>query len=191
MSFLKGTNVELIAACAVAGTAISDTATGNVLNTADGAAYLPIGFFNGQLYRTVNLRASGIYSTPSSGTATIKLGATFNTAQGTIGSLFITSGAITPASSMSSALWDLDLEITASTYTETSGSGTVNVMGIGTLTLHNSTTTTAGAVYGIGGTSLVDLVTYTGYFLEVYGIWGSAVSGNTMTGERTSIYGCN
>jgi hypothetical protein len=191
MSFLKGTNVELIAACAVAGTAISNSATAGVLNSADGAAYLPIGFFNGQLYRTVNIRASGIYSSPASAPATMQLGVTLNTSQGSIGSLTILSGAITPTVSMSSALWDLDLEITASTYTETSGSGTVNVMGIGTLALHNSTTTTAGAVYGIGGTSLVSAVTYTGYFLEVYGKFGSAVSGSTVTGERTSVYGCN
>lgn len=191
MSFLTGTNVELIAACAVAGTQISNNATAGVLNSADGAAYLPIGFFRGQQYRTVLLRASGIYSTPASAPATMQIGACFNTAQGTIGSLNILSGAITPAVSMSSALWLLDLEITVSTLTETSGSGTANVMGTGTLTLHNSTTTTAGNVYGAGGTSLVNLVTYTGYYLEVYAKFGSAVSGSTVTGERTSVYGCN
>lgn len=191
MSFLRGTNVECIAASAVAGTPISNNATAGVLNPADGAAYLPIGFWNGQLYRTIKLRASGIYSSPASAPATMQLGLTFNTTEGTIATLTILSAAITPAVSMTNAIWDLDMEVTASTYTETAGAGTVNVMGIGWLMLHSSSAGAAGAVYPVGGTTLVSVSTFVGYFVETYGKFGTAVAGSSMQGERFSVYGCN
>jgi hypothetical protein len=200
MSFLTATNVECIAACATAGASLSDSATATVLNVADGAAYLPVNFFKGNLYRTVLVTATGIYSSPSSGAATMQIGVTLDAAQGTTGSLTFLPGAITPVASASSWPWELFVTLTVQSLTETTGSGTANIVGMGHLNLHGaafagaqslSTSASQSWQVPVGSTSTVDQSTVAGVFCEIYGKFATAVSGSTMQLEMSAIYGCN
>ena len=200
MSFLTATNTECIAACAVAGTAISNSATAGVLNTTDGAAYLPVSFFKGNLYRAVRVYATGIYSSPASGPATMQIGVTLDAAQGTTGALTFLSGAVTPVINAANWPWELDCTLIVSTITETSGAGTANIMGTGHLILHGAayagaqslaTNTVQAWTVPVGATGLVSQSTVAGVFCEVYGKFGTAVSGSTMQLEESTIFGLN
>lgn len=200
MSFLTATNTELIATCATAGTQISNSATAGVLNTTDGAAYLPVNFFKGNLYRTVLVKAYGIYSSPASGPATMQIGVTLDAAQGTTGSLTFLPGAITPVVNAASWPWELECFLTVQSLTETSGSGTANIVGLGHLTLHGAalagaqslaTSTVQAWTVPVGATATVNQSTVAGVFCEVYGKFATAVSGSTMQLEMSQIFGCN
>jgi len=202
MSFLTATNVECIAACSVAGASLAanSSTSATVLNTADGAAYLPVNFFKGNLYRTVLVTATGIYSSPSSGASTFQIGVTLDAAQGTTGSLTFLPGAITPVASASSWPWELFVTLTVQSLTETTGSGTANIVGMGHLNLHGATfggaqslSTTANQSWQVpvGATATVNQSTVAGVFCEIYGKFASSVAGSTMQLEMSAIYGCN
>jgi hypothetical protein len=166
--------------CATAGTAVSDTATAGVLNTAKGALYLPPEWW--ETNQGLHVFARGIVSTPSSGTATLTMGVSADTTQGTLGALLWTNGtAITPVSSAASWLWELEMDIIGQ-----SDSGlNIATLGMGELTLPASATQ-GQAPYIVGSTTAVNLVAGTGYFLEIYAKWGTAVSGDTITGEMVN-----
>ncbi len=201
MSFLKGTNVELIAACSVAGTALANSANAGVLNSASGAAWLPQNFWPGALYKTIKVEARGIYSTASSGNPTLQVGATLNATEGTggIGSLTFLTGAVTPVASATNWYWELQVELMTQALTETSGAGTANITGLGWLELHQialggaytvGTTAKADRI-PVGSASVVDQSMSAGCFVEIYGKWSSGVASTSIQCLHSAVYGCN
>lgn len=163
--------------CSQAGTALSDNATAAVLNPEKGSLYIPPNWWD--VNKGVHLWARGIVSSPSSGTATITLGASADTTQGTLGSLIWTNAtAITPANSSSNWFWELELGIICSAVS----GGTATVVGLGMISW--PTSASANSVYSAGSTTGVSLNIATPYFLDVYGKWGTAVASNTLTLEH-------
>jgi hypothetical protein len=195
MSFLTGTNVEVIAASAVAATAQTTFTTLQCINNGSNVAYLPIGFFNtNSVSKTIKVVADGIFSTTA--TPTLQLGVAIDTTLGTAsGNTFLT-GAITTPSGVTAAWWHFDCELTVSTFTEVTKSATgttANIMGLGTLTLAASATSTTAAqgVYTLGSTSLVSVNAFSAQFVEIVAAWGTSSASNSITVERSTIYGCN
>lgn len=201
MSFLTGTNVELIASQALASSAPATSSTTAVaLNNGNGAAYLPIGFFyTNAVGKKIRVVADGLYTSAAATNHSLTLGVAFDTTLGTLSTtvLFL-SGAITPLVSLSGSQWHMDMEICVSGLTEVSGSSTgttANLMGLGWLALSNitgidATTTTSTSVYLIGTTSLMTAPVNQAYFVEIYGKLGSTEASNLIL-ENVSVYGCN
>jgi hypothetical protein len=193
MSFLTGTNTEVIAASAVAGPTISSATTKAPIGYPVNAAYLPIGFFNtNAIGKTLRVVANGIYTTPASGLPTYTFGVSINATQGstTASSQWLT-GALTPPVSMTNAFWYMDMEITLASFTAAQPS-VMSLVGMGFLALQNSTTSTAGAVYGLGSTTAVTAYNMqTAAFLEVIAFMSAATTGCAFTMEKSTIYGCN
>jgi hypothetical protein len=200
MSYTTATNQECMAVSAVAGTAITNSASAGVLNSTSGAAYCPVNFFKHQLYAGILVTAKGTYSSPGAGPATMQIGATLDAAQGTTGALTFLSGAITPVVSASSWLWELEVLLAVQSLTETSGAGTSNIVGLGHLTLHGAalggaqslaTNTVQAWTVPVGATATVNQSTVAAVWVEIYGKFGSAVSGSTMQCQQSAIYGIN
>jgi hypothetical protein len=161
--------------CTQTGTALSDTATAAILNTEQGSLWIPQNWWSQN--KGVHVWARGIITTPSSGTATLTMGCSSDTTQGTVGSLLWTNAtAITPTSSASSWQWELEMELICQSV---SGANAV-VVGMGQLCIPSSATQVA-APYIVGSTTGVNLPIATGSYIEVYGKWTTAVSGDTLT----------
>lgn len=197
MSFLTGTNVEVIAASSVAGTAQNTFTAAQVIGNGSNAAYLPIGFFNtNSLGKTLKIVADGIYST--TGSPTLQLGVSLDTTFGTVSSTTFATGAVTAGTTVTNAWWHFDIELTVQSLTEvdphTSATGTVaNIVGLGTAIIATSATaTTAQSVLTMGSTSpATGANIFSAQFLEIYAAWGTSSASNTITLERSTVYGCN
>jgi hypothetical protein len=177
-----------LASCATAGGPLSDTGSGAILNTESGAGFLQQGYFNSTAQNTtVYLYAQGVISTPGSGTATIQFKTYADSTQGTASTALGASGAITPASSLSNALWILESWTTVQSI---SGANAVTVT-YGRLTLPGGASTVASSPYQFGSTSTVNLSMTSAWYVESYAIWGSAVSGCTLTLEQQLVFSYN
>src|ERR1700690_2147786 len=116
MSFLTGTNTELIYTSLVAGAAkasftsevqINDTATMGV------QAHLPPDFWlpnNSSIGKTFRIVARGILS--STGTPTYTFTVRGGAAAATSGAIFLGSGALTTGSGVSNQIWEFEGEFT-------------------------------------------------------------------------------
>jgi hypothetical protein len=192
MSNLTNTYEEVITNLAIAGTALSDTATGAVISTAAQAGILPIGFFSG--YGTGNklIRCTGIgiISTSASGPATLSFSVQADTTLGTRNTSgeLATSTAVAPAVSLASSVFTIQSWSTVQSYSTTSA----EIVSFGQLTIGGASGA-AGAAYTFGSATPVALASAysTEFFIELWAVWGTAVSGCTLTLEQWIVEGCN
>ena len=196
MSFLTGTNTEVIAASAQPVSASPVTTAYTSLFTAANAAYLPIGFFGPTCVgKTLRCVVDGYYTTTGAVTS-YQMGMSLDSALGTVGTLQVgASGAVIPTVSVTAGFWRYDCEITVSTQTQslTAASNFANVVGMGLYTL----STVAGpgigtaGVYPVGTSTVVAVPPLSAYFLELVLKSSAGTASQTMTVERSTIYGCN
>jgi hypothetical protein len=165
--------------CATAGTALSDTATAGILSTAKGALYLGPEWL--EVNQGAHLHARGIISTPATATATLKVGVSADTTQGTIpGSplLWVPASVITPVSSASNWFWELEMELIVQSVSGLNAA----IEGMGELTLPASASQMQ-APYAVGSTTPVNVPIGQGTYFEVYAVWTTAVASDTITCE--------
>jgi hypothetical protein len=200
MSFLTGTNVELIASSAVAGSALANSTTTTVVSVGAAGAYLPIGFFyTNAVGKKLRVVADGILSTTA--TPTIKIGVTLDTVLGTVNasqvSNFFTGAVTTPAAgAVSNSQWHLEVELCVQSIAYASGSSsgqTVGIVGYGWLaqSVSGIDATAAGTVFLAGTTTAVNYPVNQAYFVDIAAVWGTSSASNTLTCENVSVYGCN
>jgi len=151
------------------GAAISDATTNTAIMTIPASAIAQQAVAGSVFV----MRAWGIISTPSSGTATYA----WNTYSGGSGGTALTTGtegafvAVTPTASLVSALFDV--EATINFYS------TTTVQCIQVVRLASSTSTSAANVYLAGNNSATPVTVTVNQSLTVNLVMGSAVSGST------------
>lgn len=191
MSFLTATQPELIFAGFTAGSALSNSTTATCISARGNTTplpYLPPGFFSAAYGANRKLRivARGIVSTAASSPGTLTLAAYFATTDtGTLGTSVAASGAFTPATSLSSAIFEFDATITCA-----APGPTPNLYAMGHASL--LPVAAAGSDYGVGATSAVTaLSTEAAYYVQIAATWGSASASNSITMYDTEIWGLN
>jgi hypothetical protein len=191
MSFLTATQPELIFAGFTAGSALSNSSTATCISPRGNTTplpYIPPGFFSAAYGQNRKLRivARGIVSTASSSPGTLTLAAYFATTDtATLGTSVAATGALTPAVSLSSAIFVFDATITCA-----APGPTPNLYAMGELEINPAAA--AGATYGVGSTSAVTaLSTEAAYYLQIGATWGSALSADSITMYDTEVWGLN
>lgn len=163
MSFLTGTNTELIYASTAVGIAKNTFTTETALNdeaTMGPQAYLPVGFWlpsKANLGRGIRIVARGIASSTATPTYTfsVRLAAT---AAATSGPIILGTAALTTASGIANVPWTLEGDVVLEAVGTTAGTATVR--GIGVLTSTG---------YGVAAPTM-----------SSYAVWGSAASPGTV-----------
>lgn len=163
MSYITGTNVELIYASTAVGIAKNTFTTETALNdeaTMGPQVYLPSGFWlptKASLGRGFHLIARGIASSTATPTYTfsVRLAAT---EAATAGPIVLGTAALTTASGIANVPWKLEGDVILEAVGTTSGTATVR--GIGDLTSTG---------YGVAAPTM-----------SSYAVWGSAASPGTV-----------
>lgn len=197
MSFLTGTNMEVIAACSAPGAAVS-VATGYTnITPGSGAAYLPIGFFNtNAVGKTLKQVYHGVATTPASAT-NCTFAASFDTSLVTASANQVGATASFPVtSSITAWFWTWDCEITVQSLTESDSSQTgttANLIAFGNIFINSvaGPAATAGTFFTAGSTSVLSLSINSAYWLELAMKSTAATAGQNFTVERCTTYGCN
>lgn len=191
MSFTTGLQCELPFAEFTAGSALTNTTTATCISPRGNTTPLPYlqpAFFHPSYGANKKLRvvARGIISTAASSPGTLTLAVYFATTDtATLGTSVAATGALTPPTSLSSAIWEFDATITCG------APGPVpNLYAMGRFSI--LPTAAAGSDYGVGGTSAVtSLSTEAAYYLQLAATWGSASASNSITMYDSEVWGLN
>lgn len=148
---------------------------------------LDLPYFQAQfgIAKPVRVVARGVITTVASNTQTLIVGCAYATSDtATIGTTIGATGAFTPAASLSSAIWELELDFFP---TAAGSSGTLQALG----QLQVSPTTATGVTIGVGGSSTVTYNTEAAAFLQIYSTWGASGTSvtNTLTCYQVLILG--
>lgn len=165
---------------ALAGNASAGTAT--LLAKQSSTSPLPAldqGFMSAGIgvNKSFHVYARGIITTVASSPQTLILGLAYATSDTTtIGTTLCATGAFTTATSLASAVWELECDINA---TSVGTSGAMQGLGMATV----APTTSSGLSYGMGGSATVAMNTEVANYLQIYGTWGAsnASATNTLT----------
>ena len=194
MSFITGTNTELIYASKAAGTAKSAFTTEVQINDTAGMgvqAHLPPDFWlpnNSAVGKTIRIHARGILS--STGTPTYTFTIRTGTAGNTSAAIILGTAALTTGSGVTNQIWELDADFTLSVI----GAAGANSSGVGLGTLSSSgTANKIDPVYGgaasPGTVSTLD-TSITNYIN--FNVACSANSGsNSITLQQLLVFGLN
>lgn len=191
MSFTTGLQAELVFASFTAGAALTNSTTASCISARGNTVPLPYlqpAFFHPSYGANKKLRivARGVVSTAASTPGTLTVAAYFATTDtATLGTSIAASGAFTPATSLSSAIFEFDATITCG------APGPVpNLYALGKLEINP--TAADGAAYGVGSTSAVtSLSTEAAYYIQIGATWGSASASNSITMYDTEVWGVN
>jgi hypothetical protein len=166
MSFLTGTYAETIWCNDASGTSRSSFTTEVAINDLAGCGpqpYLPAGFYQPGARKRIAVKARGLMSSASSGggnfTVTLRLA---TSAAATSGTIALGSAAWTPATSLSSVMWELEGEFTSG---DLSGSAATSLRGTGLLTVNETQTAS-----------------------RIVPLWANAASPGTTTFDPTLSY---
>lgn len=190
MSFNTGTQAELLYAMPSAGSALSNTTTKTVISVNSATVdpcILPANFMlpTYGVNKTIKVVARGVISTAASTPGTLTVGIYPDTSAGTpVATSLAPTGAFTPATSLSNAIWEYECDIQC---TATGSSGTWLALG----QMLVSPTAASGLSYGVGSSTAVTLSTQTSYFLEMAATWGSASASNSITCSQLYVWGLN
>lgn len=196
MSFLTGTNTEVIAANAAPAAQLLVSASYLNYTVGPSAAYLPIGFFGSNCVgKTLRMVCDGSFTTPGSATS-FQMAASFDTTQGTTAALqAAASGAVIPPSTITLAFWRYDVELTVQSITTsyTTASNVANIIGFGLMTIGQvaGPGITAASTYTCGSQSVTAVPMESAYFLELAIRSSAATASETLRIERSTVYGCN
>ncbi len=200
MSFLTGTQAELIYNMPAPGTAFN-TGTAKTLinaNSSSNPAYqlpplLNIWQNSYLVGRGLRFVARGLYST--TGTPTLALVSSLDTTEGTGGISLASCGSVTTASpGVTNGMWEMEFDTTVSQVGYTGGAYTANVYAAGCLTLGGSATaynapTVAANMYAVGSGTALAIVPSTSYYVGLYATWSASSSSNNIQCTQFQIWG--
>ena len=197
MSFVTGTQAELLYSMPASGSAVSGTVTTGtaaLIGGGSGAnlpAYQLPAYFFGDTYgvaKSMLIQGGGTFVTEGT-TQTGKLALYLDTTIGTPGTLLMSTGAFDPTASVAQGTFMFEALITC---TAVGTAGTLNACG--RLYWGNSasnTGTVAGAIYLMGTAGTVAFSNATAYYLEPFFSWGATSTGQTITLTNYLIWGLN
>lgn len=200
MSFVTGTNTELLYASTAIGIAKASFTSETALNdeaTMGPQAYLPAGFWlptKASLGRGIKVVARGIVSSTATPTYTFTVRLAASEAA-TTGPIVLGTAALTTASGIANVPWTLDGDVILEAVGTTTGTGTTR--GIGELRTIGygaaAPTMTAYALYGAaaspGTVATVPLKAQN--FVTVNVACSASSASNTITLQQLLIYGLN
>lgn len=200
MSFITGTNTELIYASTAVGIAKNTFTAETALNdeaTMGPQAYLPAGFWlpaKASLGKGIRIVARGIASSTATPTYTfsIRLGAS---EAATAGPIVLGTAALTTASGIANVPWKIEGDVVLEGVGTTSGTSTVR--GIGTLTSTGygvaAPTMSSYAVWGGAASpgTVATVVQKAANFVTVNVACSASSASNTITLQQLLIFGLN
>lgn len=194
MSFLTGTQMELLYAMPSNGTAVTAAAQTQLTGTpttTNPSPQLPAYFFpsgQGGPGKSVIVRAGGFFTV--GGTAVtniiqIGLDATINT----LGTAIAKTGAFTTTANVTNGAWFLDCMITCQGVGTSATLDAVGTLDWGT---GNNAATAVTATYMIGAPNTTfTFNNATPYYIELWNTWSATTGSPTITCTQFHIFGCN
>jgi hypothetical protein len=206
MSYLTGTQAELLYSMPASGTAVT-AAAATVMSgsTAANPAYLlDGGFFNKREGtgpgKALLLKGGGFWSTPTAARTTI-FTAALDTTAGTLSAIVLgKTGIITSFVTTATAAFDFELQITLTAQGVGATAGTLNTVGWVEYGIANNAATGTMGTYGTNNASrfmigapqtAVTFNTLTGYYVEVFNTWDAVTNAPSITLTNFSVYGLN
>jgi len=188
-----GTYPELLYSMPASGAALANSASRALLSTASSAVTsepfrIPPSFWDparngGQAFMA---ELGGFIST--TGTPTFQFQAALDTTQGTYGTTLAATGAFTTASGLASAAFTARFRCSTQ---QLGATGLLSVTGEFNIGAAANGATAAAATYMLGTSTLVAVNTTVDNYLEIWGTWGTAAAGNTVTLQQLFVYGLN
>lgn len=196
MSFLTGTQAELVFSGWAAGTPLTNTLTQTVISPRGNTTplpFLPAGFFNASYGTNKALRfvARGVISTAAASQGTLTMGLyVAGSDTGSVGtSTGAVTGAFTPSASLANAIWEFETTLVC-----TGPGSTPNFVSMGQLSILPTAGNAATVGAGIGGTATTSnagLSTESAWYLQLAATWGTASASNSITHYQTEVWGLN
>jgi hypothetical protein len=205
VSFLTGTQAELLYSMPASGSAVTAAAiTVMSGNTAANPAYLlPGGFFATQEGtrpgKALLLKGGGSWATPTAARTTV-FTASLDATQGTSGILLAKTGVITSFVTSATAAFDFEIQVTMTAQGVGATAGTLNAVGWVEYGIANNAATGTMGTYSTNNASRFMIgtpqtaVTFnplTGYYLEVFNTWDAVTNAPTITLTNFYVYGLN
>jgi hypothetical protein len=198
ISFLTGTQAELLFSMPANGAAVSGTVTTGTaaLITPIGGAttpafFLPAYFF-GDTYgvgKSILIQGGGTLANGAT-TETLQLGIYIDTTIGTPGTALCRTGAFSPfgASTAQTGAFFFEALITA---TSVGTAATLNAVGRVFTGQAGTTGTAAGSVFLMGSGTQPTFNNSSGYFIELYASFGATTTSQTVTLTNMLVWGLN
>ena len=197
MSFVTGTNTELIYASTAVGIAKNTFTAETALNdeaTMGPQVYLPAGFWlptKAELGKTVGICASGIFSVAAATTPTYTFTIRAAASEAaTTGPIILGSAALTTGSGVSNQTWRLEGDVVLEGVGTTSGTSTVR--GVGQI-ISPGTANKIDPVYGGAASpgTVATVVQKAANFITVNVACSASSASNTITLQQLLVFGLN
>ena len=207
MSFITGTNTELIYSMPATGAnssgpgAVSVILSGNT--TTNPACLLPplnsIWPMGGIVGKSLKVVARGTFGTPASSPGTWVIGCGLNTTQATkpAATVLAATGAFTPASpilSITNGEWELEFDVviqTAGTNAGAAPNANLITGGILTLGAGNNAATTGVSAFMVGSASAISVNPSVSLYLELYATFGTGPASTQLQCDQFLVFGLN
>jgi hypothetical protein len=185
MSWITGTQTEVLSVNNAVSTANTTTGTATAVLMPTGAGFTPANFALPSYGQSKSLlfRAFGVYST-TTGTNALTFGISANTTQGTYNSAAIaaTTGAVNQTASITAQPWELEALIT---FTGAIGASATYITS-GNMKMYPTSSTILTSKFS---SSASTISTQVGYFWEYFALWGA--SSNSITVNGSVVFGLN
>lgn len=207
MSFITGTQTELLYAMPASGTAVTAAAATVMSGTtaANPPYQLPTGFFQqqsgGGAGKSMLIKGGGWYTTGSTAVTTVfQIGLNSTAGTGAIALLFGKTGTLTTVASTTDGLFSFEVLVTSTSPGFGSTTSSLNAMGwVGFGNGNNAATGTFGtfgannlSIFAIGtAQTAVAPVPSTTYFIECSNTWNVTTGAPTITLTNYLIFGLN
>ncbi len=206
MSFLTGTQAELLYSMPASGSAVT-AAVATVMSgsTAANPAYaLPANFFSTQGGTTPGkallLKGGGSWATPTAARTTI-FTAALDTSAGTLSAIVLgKTGTLTTVITSATAAFDFEIMVTCTAQGVGATAGTLNAVGWVEYGIANNAATGTFGTYSSNNASrfmigtpqtAVTFNTLTSYYVEVFNTWDATTNAPTITLTNFMIFGLN
>lgn len=207
MSFLTGTNAEVIYSMPASGASAAPPGAASVIlsgnTTTNPACLLPplssIWNMSSIVGRALRVTARGIFGTPASTPGTWVIGCGLNTTQATKPATIVlaATGAFTPASpilSISNGEWEMEFDIVVQTAGTNAGAApNANLVtgGIISLGAGNNAATTGISAFMIGNAAAVSVNPSINYYLELYATFTTGPASTQIQCDQFIVSGLN
>jgi len=203
VTFLTGTNAEVLYCMPAAGAILSNSSAQTIIsgNTSTNPPYQlpPIwNLFGGPSYapgRALRVVARGTFGTTGTPTLTIRCGLNSPT-QATVppGIILAATGALTAPSSITSGIWEMEFGVDINSIGDTANTQALSLDALGSFRLGagNNTAVLKSDVYMVGSaTAITTVLPLTAYFIEISALWGTANASNTIQCLQFEVLGLN
>lgn len=207
MSFLTGTNAEVIYSMPASGASAAPPGAASVIlsgnTTTNPACLLPplnsIWSMGAIAGKSLRVTARGIFGTPAATPGTWIIGCGLNTTQATKPASIVlaASGAFTPASpilSISNGEWEMEFDIiiqTAGTNAGAAPNANLITGGILSLGAGNNAATTGISAFMVGGAAAISVNPSINYYLELYATFSTGPASTQIQCDQFTVFGLN